>query len=155
MLLRTQDDDEAVALEACEFWLTLAEQTEDCKEVLPMFLARLVSFIASIVHSYWYLTRSTWYQIICLFLLDLFQFSSTVWNILKSTSFYWRYSCFVLSLFVFFHDCLCLVLHQGDVEEDEMIPDKDEDIKPRFHKSKVHNLHNGTHQVIWIIIKAC
>lgn len=25
---------------------------------------------------------------------------------------------------------------QGDVEEDEMIPDRDEDIRPRFHKSK-------------------
>lgn len=33
MLLRTQDQDENVALEACEFWLTLAEQPV-CKEVL-------------------------------------------------------------------------------------------------------------------------
>ena len=29
-----------------------------------------------------------------------------------------------------------------------MIPDKDEDIKPRFHKSKVHNMHNGTHHMV-------
>ena len=28
---------------------------------------------------------------------------------------------------------------QGDVEEDEMIPDKESDIKPRFHKSKTHS----------------
>ena len=40
MLLRTQDDDDTVALEACEFWLTLAEQTSDCQEFLPPFLPR-------------------------------------------------------------------------------------------------------------------
>lgn len=28
---------------------------------------------------------------------------------------------------------------QGDVEEDEMIPDKESDIKPRFHKSRTHS----------------
>lgn len=33
-------------------------------------------------------------------------------------------------------------MFQGDVEEDEMIPDKDQDIKPRFHKSKVHSMQN-------------
>lgn len=27
-------------------------------------------------------------------------------------------------------------LVQGDVEEDEMVPDRDEDIRPRFHKSR-------------------
>lgn len=27
---------------------------------------------------------------------------------------------------------------QGDVEEDEMVPDREEDIKPRFHRSKIH-----------------
>lgn len=40
MLLRTQDPDESVALEASEFWLTLAEQTI-CKEVLTPHLPRL------------------------------------------------------------------------------------------------------------------
>ena len=40
MLLRTQDGDEGVALEACEFWLTLAEQMAICAEVLPPFLPR-------------------------------------------------------------------------------------------------------------------
>jgi hypothetical protein len=29
---------------------------------------------------------------------------------------------------------------QGDVEEDESVPDSDQDIKPRFHKSKTHGL---------------
>lgn len=41
MLMRTQDQDEAVALEACEFWLSLAEQ-HICKEALSPYLTRLV-----------------------------------------------------------------------------------------------------------------
>ncbi|KAF4521802.1 hypothetical protein B566_EDAN011387 [Ephemera danica] len=41
MLLRTQDPDEGVALEACEFWLSLAEQPV-CKEALAPHLTRLV-----------------------------------------------------------------------------------------------------------------
>ena len=28
--------------------------------------------------------------------------------------------------------------HQGDVDDDEMIPDNEQDIKPRFHKSRTH-----------------
>lgn len=32
MLVRTQDSEEKVALEACEFWLSLAEQNV-CREV--------------------------------------------------------------------------------------------------------------------------
>ena len=39
MLLRTQDQDENVALEACEFWLTLAEQPV-CKDVLGGHLSQ-------------------------------------------------------------------------------------------------------------------
>ena len=39
MLQRTQDPDENVALEACEFWLTLAEQPI-CKEVLSGHLVQ-------------------------------------------------------------------------------------------------------------------
>lgn len=31
-----------------------------------------------------------------------------------------------------------IILLKGDVEEDEMIPDNEQDIKPRFHKSKTH-----------------
>jgi transportin-1 len=41
MLLRTQDPDESVALEACEFWLSLAEQPV-CKDALAPHLNRLV-----------------------------------------------------------------------------------------------------------------
>lgn len=41
MLLRTQDSDEGVALEACEFWLSLAEQPI-CKDVLGGHLTTLI-----------------------------------------------------------------------------------------------------------------
>ena len=41
MLLRTQDSDGTVALEACEFWLSLAEQPI-CKEVLTPHMERLI-----------------------------------------------------------------------------------------------------------------
>ena len=34
-----------------------------------------------------------------------------------------------------------LIDPQGDVEEDEMIPDREQDIRPRFHKSRTHTLH--------------
>lgn len=37
-----------------------------------------------------------------------------------------------------------LCLSQGDVEEDEAVPDSDQDIKPRFHKSRTVTLqHEG------------
>ena len=32
-----------------------------------------------------------------------------------------------------------IILLKGDVEEDEMIPDSEQDIKPRFHRSKTHS----------------
>lgn len=83
MLLRTQDRDDNVALEASEFWLTLAEQSI-CKEVLAPHLPRLAPIL---VHGM-------------------------------------RYSE------------IDIILLKGDVEEDEMIPDREEDIKPRFHKSR-------------------
>lgn len=41
MLMRTQDPDQTVALEACEFWLSLAEQPI-CKEVLTVHIDRLI-----------------------------------------------------------------------------------------------------------------
>ena len=40
-MLRTQDDDDTVALEACEFWLSLAEQPI-CKDILTTHIERLV-----------------------------------------------------------------------------------------------------------------
>ncbi|XP_022915663.2 transportin-1 [Onthophagus taurus] len=87
MLMRTQDNDEGVALEACEFWLSLAEQPI-CREVLINHLNRLIPT----------LVRGMKYSEIDIILL------------------------------------------KGDVEEDEAVPDKEEDIRPRFHKSKTHTM---------------
>lgn len=97
MLVRTQDPDESVALEACEFWLTLAE-TPVCHEVLAPHLPRLVPV----------LVRGMRYSEIDIILL------------------------------------------KGDVEEDnEMVPDREEDIRPRFHRSKSKGGHEHpmTHHV--------
>ena len=41
MLVRTQDNEETLALEACEFWLSIAEQTI-CREVLGPHMEQLV-----------------------------------------------------------------------------------------------------------------
>lgn len=46
MLLRTQDPDENVALEACEFWLSIADQ-QICKEALLPYLPRLVPILVN------------------------------------------------------------------------------------------------------------
>ena len=86
MLMRTQDSDEAIALEACEFWLSLAEQPI-CKETLTNHLSRLVPILMQRM----------------------------------------RYSE------------VDIILLKGDVEEDDMIPDREEDIKPIFHRAK--NVH--------------
>ncbi|CAH1377804.1 unnamed protein product [Tenebrio molitor] len=93
MLVRTQDGDEGVALEACEFWLSLAEQPV-CRNVLGPYLSRLIPV----------LVRSMKYSEIDIILL------------------------------------------KGDVEEDESVPDRDEDIRPRFHKSKTTIKANSTTQ---------
>ena len=86
MLLRTQDDDETVALEACEFWLVLADQPI-CYEVLKPHIDRLIPVLVR-----------------CM-----------------------KYSE------------LDIILLKGDVDEDQNIPDKEEDIRPRFHKtSRMH-----------------
>ncbi|XP_049816138.1 transportin-1 isoform X2 [Schistocerca nitens] len=90
MLLRTQDPDEGVALEACEFWLSLAEQPV-CKEALSPHLTRLVPV----------LVRGMKYSDIDIILL------------------------------------------KGDVEEDEAVPDREEDIRPRFHKSRTHTVKHS------------
>jgi len=89
MLQRTQDQDEGVALEACEFWLSLAEQPI-CKEALAPHLDRLVPV----------LVRGMKYSEIDIILL------------------------------------------RGDVEEDENVPDREEDMKPRFHRSRSHHANN-------------
>ncbi|KAF4014552.1 hypothetical protein G4228_006811 [Cervus hanglu yarkandensis] len=87
MLQRTQDHDENVALEACEFWLTLAEQPI-CKEVLASHLVQLIPILVKGM----------------------------------------KYSE------------IDIILLKGDVEEDEAVPDSEQDIKPRFHKSRTVTL---------------
>uniref|UniRef100_A0A2I3G746 Transportin-1 n=1 Tax=Nomascus leucogenys TaxID=61853 RepID=A0A2I3G746_NOMLE len=82
MLQRTQDHDENVALEACEFWLTLAEQP-----ISPL-CAGLIPFLV---------------------------------NGMKYSE-------------------IDIISAQGDVEEDEAVPDSEQDIKPRFHKSRTVTL---------------
>jgi hypothetical protein len=44
MMMRTTDEDDTVALEACEFWLSLAEQPI-CKEVLTSHIEKLVPIL--------------------------------------------------------------------------------------------------------------
>ncbi|CAB1445740.1 unnamed protein product [Pleuronectes platessa] len=93
MLLRTQDQDENVALEACEFWLTLAEQPV-CKEVLCGHLSQLTPVLV---------------------------------NGMKYSE-------------------IDIILLKGDIEEeeDEAIPDNEQDIRPRFHRSRtVAQQHEG------------
>lgn len=46
MLLRTQDSDESVALEASEFWLSLADQNI-CKDVLAPHLPKLAPILVN------------------------------------------------------------------------------------------------------------
>ncbi|XP_041673824.1 transportin-1-like [Drosophila eugracilis] len=92
MLLRTQDSDELIALQATEFWLSLVDKSI-CKEVLAPFLPHLAPV----------LVRGM------------------------------RYSE------------ADIVLLNDNVEEDYMIPDRKEDIRPRFHMSRVHKM-KGTEE---------
>ncbi|WAR22767.1 TNPO1-like protein [Mya arenaria] len=91
MMMRTTDDDDTVALEACEYWLSLAEQPI-CKEVLTPHIEKLVPILVKGM----------------------------------------KYSE------------IDIILLKGDVEDDEMVPDKESDIKPRFHRARSHNQkHQG------------
>ncbi|EPB70542.1 hypothetical protein ANCCEY_10366 [Ancylostoma ceylanicum] len=86
IIMKTQDPNENIAVEACEFWLSLAENSDVCKELLSPFLGKLIPVLIK-----------------CM-----------------------RYS-----------ESDIIALKGNCDEEDAMIPDRDEDIKPRFHKSKV------------------
>jgi transportin-1 len=86
MLLRTQDEDEQVALEACEFWLVLADQ-QICLDVLKQHIHTLIPVLVR-----------------CM-----------------------KYSE------------LDIILLKGDLDEDQNVPDREEDIRPRFHKSTRHH----------------
>ncbi|KAF6778265.1 hypothetical protein AHF37_02460 [Paragonimus kellicotti] len=83
MLLRTQDTDENISREACEFWLSLSEQPI-CYQALAPYIERLIPV----------LVRGMRYS--------------------ESD----------------------MILLRNDLLEDAHIPDRESDIKPRFHKTK-------------------
>ena len=83
MLLTSQDTDEAVALEACEFWLMIGDQPI-CRDVLQPYLDKLLPVLCQNM----------------------------------------KYS-----------DMDVITLH-GDIDDDHEVPDKNEDIRPRFHRAR-------------------
>ncbi|CAF5210691.1 unnamed protein product, partial [Rotaria magnacalcarata] len=96
MLLTSQDTDDAVALEACEFWLMIADQPI-CRDVLQPYLDKLLPVLCKNM----------------------------------------KYSE------------IDIIILQGDIDEDEHIPDRIEDIRPRFPRSRTrqhtqHSLENNS-----------
>ena len=83
MLLTSQDTDEAVALEACEFWLMIGDQPI-CRDVLQPYLDKLLPVLCQNM----------------------------------------KYS-----------DMDVITLH-GDIDDDHEVPDKNEDIRPRFYRAR-------------------
>lgn len=83
MLLTSQDSDDTVALEACEFWLMIADQPI-CRDVLQPYLDKLLPILCKNM----------------------------------------KYSE------------IDVIILQGDIDEDEHIPDRLEDIRPRFHRAR-------------------
>uniref|UniRef100_A0A0N4ZB02 Transportin-1 n=1 Tax=Parastrongyloides trichosuri TaxID=131310 RepID=A0A0N4ZB02_PARTI len=90
MIHKTRDPNEEIALEACEFWLTLTDHAEQDQNILTPILPQLLPVLLGCM-------RYTQKDIILL---------------------------------------------KGDMEDDSKIPDKEEDIKPRFHRAKVHGFQN-------------
>src|SRR4051812_42118553 len=88
MLMKTQDENEETAIEACEFWLAFAENPTICKEVIGPLLPKLLPVLIK-----------------CM-----------------------RYT----------EADVCALTH-GD-EEDSNVPDRAEDIKPRFHRARTQGL---------------
>uniref|UniRef100_A0AC35U8E7 Importin N-terminal domain-containing protein n=1 Tax=Rhabditophanes sp. KR3021 TaxID=114890 RepID=A0AC35U8E7_9BILA len=91
MILKTQDSDEDIALEACEFWLALTDHSEKGKTMITPILSQLLPILL---------------------------------KCMKYTK----------------NDIMAL---KGDIEDDCFVPDRDEDIKPRFHKAKTHTLDHS------------
>jgi transportin-1 len=88
MLLTSQDGDDTVALEACEFWLMIADQPI-CRDVLQPYLDKLLPILCKNM----------------------------------------KYSE------------IDVIILQGDLDEDEHIPDRIEDIRPRFHRVRTRQHH--------------
>nr|CAD7393150.1 unnamed protein product [Timema cristinae] len=137
MLMRTQDPDESVALEACEFWLSLAEQPI-CKEALAAHLSRLVPV----------LVRGMKYSEIDVILLKRSRRMTANVRVRKRSRRMTanvrvkkrsgRITASRRMLVIRVEESL-----EGDVEDDEMIPDREEDIRPRFHKSRTHTIKHS------------
>lgn len=128
MLYCTQDEDESVALEACEFWLAFAEQDE-LRDHLEPFLPKFVQRSVSV----------RWFLFLRIF--DLRVSSSFL------ASQFFRFLCFGLgsaSLRIIPVLLKGMVYTDDDVaalvgsEEDFSVPDSAQDLKPRFHKAKTH-----------------
>lgn len=83
MIARSKDDDSEIALEACEFWLSLPE-TEYGKMALRQHLSELIPFF-----------------------LEKMRYSAENIEMMRA-----------------------------EIEDDYMVPDKDDDIKPRFYRAK-------------------
>ncbi len=83
MLLTSQDADDTVALEACEFWLMIADQPI-CRDVLQPYLDKLLPILCKNM----------------------------------------KYSE------------IDVIILRGDVDDDANIPDRIEDIRPRFHRAR-------------------
>ena len=90
MLLTSQDTDDTVALEACEFWLMIGDQPI-CRDVLQPYLDKLLPILCKNM----------------------------------------KYSE------------MDVIILQGDVDHDEHIPDRIEDIRPLFHRARTRQ-HNST-----------
>uniref|UniRef100_A0A0K0EX44 Transportin-1 n=1 Tax=Strongyloides venezuelensis TaxID=75913 RepID=A0A0K0EX44_STRVS len=90
MIHKTKEQNEEIAMEACEFWLTLADHAEQGQNVLTPILPQLLPVLLGCM-------RYTQQDIILL---------------------------------------------KGDIEDDSKIPDKEEDIKPRFHRAKTHGFQS-------------
>lgn len=91
MLARSKDEDDEIALEASEFWLSVPEN-EYGKSVLTQYLPQLIPFF-----------------------MEKMRYSADDIDSMRA-----------------------------EIEDDFMIPDKDDDIKPRFHRSKLHGNGNGS-----------
>uniref|UniRef100_A0A0K0ES64 Transportin-1 n=1 Tax=Strongyloides stercoralis TaxID=6248 RepID=A0A0K0ES64_STRER len=98
MIFKTKDPNEEIALEACEFWLTLTDHAEQDQNILKPILPQLLPVLLG-----------------CM-----------------------RYTP---------QDIMLL---KGDVEDDSKVPDKEEDIKPRFHRAKIHGYQSqeNEHQIL-------
>lgn len=93
MKVSSKEEDQDIALEACEFWLSVPENQYG-KEVLRQYLPELIPFF-----------------------MEKMRHSEEEVELMRS-----------------------------EIEDDYMVPDKDDDIRPQFHKSKTHSIGNGSNQ---------